>query len=458
MLSLNTCPSWRRSFSRIAFTGLVGFAVLVAACGDEPDVASTPDPTATPSPTVGVGAEPPDIEGTGTASATPETSEPPDAQQRLRAHLLSSLVTLTDPAAARVALESVDVIAVPFPSDARDLWVAVTSGAGIWELPDERTHVAAIYELRSDDTWVEVSSLPLASAPTVADIEIALGSHAGSAWFAVHGVTGAHSGTFELLQFDGITLASVLWWFSPSPGAGSLIDLDADGVPEVVLDTTDPYVYCYACGVRLWGEVIYRWDGATLMEVPLSSVPHANQIVTDLTEQAAIFARADLWRRAAEAASAAAEAAPDDDEVTWLHLAISRMADARLIEGGSEAQPLLTWVLAGEYDAAVSLMRTLAPGDVFTASGPLISGTAAEGGWEQVTGDYLVDFASRALEVESDLASAYAVRALGRILADPDDWSGALLDMEAALALTPADAFYAEAVDYLRAQDAGSSG
>ena len=402
--------------------------------------------------------EPTAAVGAATASATPEVSDSPDAQQRLRTHLLSSLVTQTDPAVARVALESLDVVAVPLPSDARDLWAAVTSGTGIWELSDGRAHVAAIYELRPDDTWVEVSSLSLASAPTVADIEIAAGTHAGSAWFAVHGVTGAHSGTFELLQFDGVTLASVLWWFSPSPGAGSLIDLNADGLPEVVLDTTDPYVYCYACGVRLWGEVIYRWDGTTLMEVPLSAVPHTDQLVVDLTEQAAAFARADLWRRAAEAASAAVQAAPDDDEVGWLHLAVSRIADARLIDGGSEAQPLLTWVLAGEHEAAASLMRALPPEQVFTASGPLIAGTAAEGGWEQATGDYLVDFTSRAIEVDSNFASAYAVRALGRILVDPEDWAGALLDMEAALGIAPSDTFYGEAVEFLRRQETGASG
>lgn len=69
-----------------------------------------------------------------------------------------------------------------------------------------------------------------------------------------------------------------------------------------------------------------------------------------------------------------------------------------------------------------------------------------------------MDFTSRAIEVDSNFASAYAVRALGRILVDPEDWAGALLDMEAALGIAPSDTFYGEAVEFLRRQETGASG
>ena len=435
--------------------------MLVACGGDETSApggttaatgATGPSPAATPT------AGPRGPGGAPIAGATATATAEPDAQDRLRTHLLSGLTAQSDPALVRAALEQIEVISYQFSSGEPELWLAVTSGSGIWELPEDRTHVAAVYERRPDDTWVEVSNLPLASAPTIAEIEPVPDEIAGSRWFAIHGYTGAHSGTFELLAFDGLALTSALWWFSPSPGAGLLFDLDSDGTPEIVLDATDPYVYCYACGVRLWGEVIYRWDGDELIEVSIALIPHASQLVTDLTEQAAIFARADLWLRASAAASQAVQAAPDDDEVEWLYLAISRIADARLIEAGSPAQPLLTWVLVGEYDAAAELMRQHAPEEVYSLAGPLIAGTAAEGGWEEVTGDYLVDFATRAIETDPTLAAAFAVRSLGQWLAAPGDWAAALLDMERALRLAPDDAFYRDAVEYLLERNGSASG
>lgn len=462
MPSPSSRPSRRRQATRLALVAaLLASAVglLLSGCRDdntvdgtatpEPGASGTTEPTS-PSPGAGTGAT--GAEGTPAASATPS------ADERLRTHLLSGLTTQADPAQVRAALDQIEVVSEQFSTGERNLWIAVTSGSGIWDLPDEQTHVAAVYELRPNQTWVEVSSLPLASAPTIADIETVPQAIADAQWFAIHGYTGAHSGTFELLRFDGIELTSSLWWFSPSPGAGSLVDLNTDGTPEVVLDATDPYVFCYACSVRLWGEVIYRWDGDDLREVSIAPVPHENQLVTDLTEQAAIFARADLWRRASEASFLAIQEAPGDDEVEWLHLAISRTSDARLTEAGSPAQPLLTWVLAGEYDAAVALMKQHTPEEVFSVTGPLIAGTAAEGGWEEVTGDYLVDFSTRAIEVDPTLAAAYATRAMGHILANPEDWASALADMEEAATLAPGDAFYREARDYLLERNGGAFG
>lgn len=462
MPSPSSRPSRRRQATRLALVAaLLASAVglLLSGCRDD----NTVDGTATPEPGASGTTEPTSPSpGSGTgatgAEGTPAASATPSADERLRTHLLSGLTTQADPAQVRAALDQIEVVSEQFSTGERNLWIAVTSGSGIWDLPDEQTHVAAVYELRPNQTWVEVSSLPLASAPTIADIETVPQAIADAQWFAIHGYTGAHSGTFELLRFDGIELTSSLWWFSPSPGAGSLVDLNTDGTPEVVLDATDPYVFCYACSVRLWGEVIYRWDGDDLREVSIAPVPHENQLVTDLTEQAAIFARADLWRRASEASFLAIQEAPGDDEVEWLHLAISRMSDVRLTEAGSPAQPLLTWVLAGEYDAAVALMKQHTPEEVFSVTGPLIAGTAAEGGWEEVTGDYLVDFSTRAIEVDPTLAAAYATRALGHILANPEDWASALADMEEAATLAPGDAFYREARDYLLERNGGAFG
>src|SRR5690606_12319367 len=124
---------------------------------------------------------------------------------------------------------------------------------------------------------------------------------------------------------------------------------------EIVLNATDPYVYCYACGVRAWNEVIYRWAGDDLVEVRLGGVSHPDPRVAALTDSAASFARADLWRRALDAATEALALAPDHPEVWWQHTLISRVAASRLDDAGAEQQPFMTYVLAGEYERAVDL-------------------------------------------------------------------------------------------------------
>ena len=64
-------------------------------------------------------------------------------------------------------------------------------------------------------------------------------------WMALEGGAGAHSGVFELLNFDGQTLQVQVNGFSSSPGVGTLQDINGDGVPDVVLNATDYYVFCY---------------------------------------------------------------------------------------------------------------------------------------------------------------------------------------------------------------------
>src|SRR5690606_7491597 len=205
--------------------------------------------------------------------------------------------------------------------------------------------------------------------------------------------------------------------------------------PEVVLNATDPYVYCYACGVRAWQEVIYRWVGGELVEVPLGPVTGDSPTVRDTTELAAIYAQADLWRDALEAASEALELAPDNEDVWWLHQLIERVAGDRLADAGADPQPFVTNVLAGEYEAAVDLMRPYLPEAALAADGPLIAGTVAEDDSTGATATWVLDYTERALMVDPDRAAAHAARAFGLLLDNPEDWSGALAEMEAALRL-----------------------
>lgn len=470
-------PPSRLRVAAILAAALV--ALTVAACNDNasapttdgsgtPTVSASPAGTGTatePASTTEAASPTPTPTGTGTgtdtatatASLTATPDDDPDKLTLLRRNLVSSLTTGLSPDETREALDDIEVVTVALVIEEREVWIAATSGSGIYSLPESREHVAAAYEI-VDGSWVELAHMVLASAPTFAELEVVAEWHEGSAWIAVHGLTGAHSGTFELLQFDGFGLYSNLWWFSSMPGAATVVNLDGTAPPEIVLNATDPYVYCYACGVRAWDEVIYRWMDGQLVEVPLAGVASDNQLVTDLTEFAALYAQADLWREALNAANEALALAPDNVDVWWLHALISRVADSRLEHAGAEQQPFMTNVLAGEYEAAVDLMRPYLPATALSPTGPLVEGTVAEDGWDEATATWVLDYTERAQAVAPDLAAARAVRAFGLLAENPEDWAGALQEMEAALQLEPLDDFYREAVEYLLEQSGNPLG
>ncbi|MCK9495529.1 MAG: hypothetical protein M0R75_08535 [Dehalococcoidia bacterium] len=454
-------------------TGLVAIAAAACSNGDPiPTIESGTDGPASETPVASdTATEPaststtvrpggsPSATATGTAEATeePTATTEVDPLAQLRPALLSSLTIGLDPGSVGAALDEIEVVALELPTEDRDLWVAVTSGSGIYDLPEPREHVLGVYE-RVGASWVELANVTLSSGPTYAELELLAAQYAGASWIAVNGQTGAHSGTFELLRFDGVALTSAIWWFSSTPAAATIEDLDGVEPPEVVLNATDPYVYCYACGVRAWQEVIYRWVDGQLAEVPLGPVTNDSQVVRDTTEVAAIYAQADLWQDALDAASEALALAPDNEDVWWLHQLIERVASDRLGDAGSDPQPFVTNVLAGEYEDAVDLMRPYLPEVALAADGPLIAATVAEGETTGATATWVLDYTERALKVEPDRAAAHAARAFGLLLDNPEDWSGALAEMETALRLEPQDDFYREAVEYLFEQNGNAFG
>ena len=108
---------------------------------------------------------------------------------------------------------------------------------------------------------------------------------------------GAHSGTFNLLSFDGTTLRSEAGGFSSSPGVGEIADINGDGVGEVILDASDYYVFCYACGVRLAQYDVLRWNGTRFEPVTLQPLPSgAPEVLRAANDRAVELANAGLWQ------------------------------------------------------------------------------------------------------------------------------------------------------------------
>jgi len=114
----------------------------------------------------------------------------------------------------------------------------------------------------------------------------------GQVWLELQSGAGAHSGCYDLLRFDGQELRLAASGFNSSPGAGWTGDLNGDGNLDVVLDQTEPYVFCYACSVRLRQYQVLTWDGQDLAEVRLNELPAtAPQPLREANDRAVELAR-----------------------------------------------------------------------------------------------------------------------------------------------------------------------
>ena len=355
--------------------------------------------------------------------------------------------------------QPVHVFPLGLSDAAGGFWGAVTDGPQPAMLTGDDEvvnfwHFAAVYRLDEGNEWTEIDRLEIERAPQRTQVDLkptgwTLSDGAPVAWITVRGGTGAHAGTLNIIRFDGQTLSTELSWLSARANAGEVVDLDGDGLAEVVVDDSDPYVFCYVCAVELKREILYWWDGSRLVPVdlraPITNVPAG---VADEVDAVVALAQAGLWRDAALAAIATARQAPESADVRWLSTLVNRTAAARLIHAGSVAQPLLTMVFAGEYRSAVELMRALDPAQAFALDGPLIVGTEAERD-PATMATQMLDHTTRALDAAPDRAEIHAVHALALTLAAPDDLAEARAAMQRAAELAPDDAFYAASREFL---------
>jgi len=355
------------------------------------------------------------------------------------------------------------------PEGSSPLWALYSTGMRNYELDPVPAHFLAIFT-RDDAGWQELARIDLNSdsagnaeqmepAPDFIDPsgvrQVAI--EPSRVWLTVDGGVGAHSGTFQALSFDGQTLQQELAGLAASPGAGFVADIDGDGQNEIVLDATEPYIFCYACGVRHPYYGVYTWLGDQLLPVEISALMMGQRgtPVDEVNSQAVALAQAGLWADALAKIDEAVALAGDDDPPTpagslrWNQALIRLNHDALLAAARDSAYPLLSQVFYGDYAAAVDLMRPYSAAQIFSPDTPLVVGTAAEG-WQAELSGYLVDSASAALALQPELAPAWFVRAWGRYLADPAD-PRAAIDAARAAELAPDDALYADAVATLPA-------
>ena len=413
--------------------------------------APTSTPTASPSPTPTPSASP-----TPTPSPTPAAT--PSAEEQA-AELASIVLAAISEEFGENELEARALDLGVADADGA-YWAVLTNGLRPFYVnrngdPINFFHLVAVHRLNNDGSWSdEIDRIEIDTAPygtDVAELVDLDGRAGGSAWIAIRDSTGAHAGTLDVIRFDG-GLETVLSHISSRPNAGEITDLDGDGLPEFVLNASNPFVFCYACAVEEHAVDLYRWEGIALSRVefavPAGLAPGA---AADAGRVVALV-EADLWREAAALAVQTASGTPNDDGLRWLSILVNQMAAARLGHAGSPGQPLLTSVLAGEYAAALDLMRAHPPAEAFALDGPLIAGTAAETDITTMAVTIL-DYSKRALAERPDDAVIHALHALGLALASPDELDRAREAAARALELAPADEFLQQASAFLESAE-----
>ncbi len=439
----------------LALPALALLAATLVACNPFGGGDDATGPTATASPSPGRVTATPTPTTPSQATPTP-TSTPTDAEIEQRTEDLETAVLAE--IADEFGQHELDARAIDLGLDAAEggYWAVLTDGPQPVYRDDDGEpvnffHVVAAYRLNPDGSWSpELARVEIETAPQrTGDVEVA---HApdGSAWIVVRGPTGAHAGTLDVIRFDPAdgSLDTAISHLSSRPNAGEVTDLDGDGVPEFVLNTSNPYVFCYACAVEEHSVAIHRWDGAALAEVRLEAPPGLDGDVQTAAARVVSLAEADLWRQAAALAVATSRRTPRDDGLRWLSILVNQAAAQRLAHAGSPGQPLLTNVLAGEYAAALDLMRAHEPRAALALDGPLIAGTAAELDLATMAVTIL-DYTERALGQRPDEAAIHAVRALGLALASPDDLERAREAARRAAELAPGDTFLRQVVGFL---------
>ncbi|MCC6457387.1 MAG: PD40 domain-containing protein [Caldilineaceae bacterium] len=380
------------------------------------------------------------------------------------------------------AIEGVSAFQLtPVDDSDSDLWVAYTFGLRSFD--PLQNHVVAIYA-RVESGWQELARMeftesetgePAIEEPaTEGQAEEGQAAEADPAafilapdylgegsvrqvfveptriWLEVQGGAGAHSGTYHVLSYDGETLSTEVENFTASPGGSKLVDLNKDGLLEAQLDVSDPYVFCYACGVRVVEYQLLHWNGTQFVPVTLS--PLTDSAPADLREtndRAIKLAQAGLWKDALETVSSLDIAGEVDPVLAWNALYIQVNADAKraVIEAEQTGYPLLSQLFYGDYAAALEIMRAYTPEELFSDASPLVAGTVAEGNVETLS-ERLINLADSALTAQPDLGEAYFIRAWGAFLVDGQT-DEVQADLARAAELLPRDEFVRDAYAFL---------
>jgi hypothetical protein len=324
-----------------------------------------------------------------------------------------------------------------------DYWLAYSTGSRMFDNPPQQ-HFAAVYE-RKDDSWQKISRINLENPDYLSDGSVMqVNIEPTHFWIAVESEVGAHGGCFDLLSFDGKTLKNEESNCASDPMAGSVQDLDGDGTGELVLNASDDYVFCYACGIHLISYKVMRWNGTAIAEVEPEKLTDSTSVtLKQANDRAVELFNHSLMKDAHTSIEAAYALDPNNETVKWNRILINMYADARKRVAADSQYPLLANVFYGDYDAALDVLRPHSIDEILSSpkTSPLIVGTAAEG-YDDVLTSYITSTTTLALEADPSLAGAYYLRGWALHLAGGHD-SQVITDIEKAVMLSPTDTLFA---------------
>jgi len=216
-----------------------------------------------------------------------------------------------------------------------------------------------------------------------------------------------------------------------------------------LLNATDYYIFCYACGVRNVNYNVLRWDETKLISVTLTALPEsAPPALRELNDSAIALAQAGLWKEALATVEKALALKINDATFAWNAAYIRLNAEAKRAgaENTEDPYPILSHLFYGDFAAAVDVMRQTPPEQIFSANSPLITGTVAAG-FEDALVDTITKTVESAIKVRPNLAAAYFLRGWAQYVAK--DKAAALADVQHAAQLAPEDKFFAASVAYV---------
>jgi photosystem II stability/assembly factor-like uncharacterized protein len=362
--------------------------------------------------------------------------------------------TPTPDASGQMPFGEVDVgvISLSVSRGTPPLWAVFTQGMAFYD--PEQGHFVAIYTHDGQD-WQELDRVVLTSCAEYVGSEslVQVEVEPSRTWLELQSGAGAHSGCYDLFSFDGVALRLEGSNWHSSPKAGWLEDLDGDGRPEVILNLTEDYVFCYACGLRYPRFRVLHWDGDRLVEAQLSTLPQDVPLqIRSANNRGVELAKAGLWKdaQAVTGRRPPAEAlAPDVEEmVLWNNVLIGLHARALAEQVDKGVYPLLENAFYGDYDAAVDAMRPYGAEELWGPETSLVAGTVADG-WEYELSTWISRTTNLALRAQPDLAPALFLRGWGAHLGTPGN-DQTVSDVERAAELAPHDSLFVQSAALLQ--------
>ncbi len=375
---------------------------------------------------------------TSAVSLAPTATPPPDTQA-LQSQLAGEYGSAED-ASRGVAVQQLET------DGEAALFAAYTFG--LPPLSSTAMHTVSIHEAR-ESGWLELGRVELDCVNYLDEHSLKQVSiEPTGLWMAVQGGAGAHGGCLEVLRWDGVGLSLVISSFNSIPDAGSVTDLNGDGQMDLLLNNSDPYIFCYACGLQLYQARFFHWDGEKLAEAAPRLLPENRPLhLRAINSHALALAEAGLYADALDEIERAEIAAPSDPSVEWNALWIRHHLEVSRQLALASPFPLLSHVFAGDWDFSFEVLWSMDFSTLFSDT-PIPSGSAAFG-FEQTVGHLLIQYGNSALIVQPERADVHALVAWGRFLLNRDD-PAVLSGLEKAAELAPGDPRYAELTNSFR--------